>query len=323
MRTRQIKITLLISVALCAAVVLPLSARGSYQKKTDYSHFTHKTHSGAVKIPGSQETQELKCDSCHERQVSRAFAVKLVGTTERNNRLQVDFPGHKACVECHITQFTLRPLQTCAICHSQEQGLTSRPPQRDFPARHDYNAYFDGKQHTDHVNTHALPDGGKLNCGYCHKPTSKQVALTIPSHAECYVCHAPASSDAKANLKAGCGTCHTQVVDSVEPFSKKYTSRAYGASFTHRTHVAYADGKCDACHTIEGRYNQPLPAPSRIRVKEHLSPGERSGRGCFSCHNGGTRYGRLVFSGEDAGACVKCHKIQDKKGRPLVLATEG
>jgi hypothetical protein len=168
-----------------------------------------------------------------------------------------------------------------------------------------------------------LPDGGKLDCGYCHKPTSKQAALTIPSHQECYLCHAPGSRDAKASLKAGCGTCHTQVVNSVEPFSKKYTSRAYGASFTHRTHVAYASGKCYGCHTIEGRYNQALPVPSKIRVKEHLSPGERSGRGCFSCHDGGTRYGRTVFSGEDAGACVKCHKIQDKKGSPLVLATEG
>jgi hypothetical protein len=31
----------------------------------------------------------------------------------------------------------------------------------------------------------------------------------------------------------------------------------------------------------------------------------------------------VVFSGEDAGACVKCHKTQDKQGRPLVLPTEG
>ncbi|MGH9802724.1 MAG: hypothetical protein ACRD82_20345, partial [Blastocatellia bacterium] len=153
MRTRQIKIILLTSIisgALCATVMLPLSARGSYQKKpekTDYSRFTHKTHSGNVSIPGSQETQELKCDSCHERQAARASVAKALGTTERNQHLQVSFPKHNACVECHITQFTAR--QTCAICHSQE--LSARPPQRDFPVRRDYNAYFDGRQHADHV----------------------------------------------------------------------------------------------------------------------------------------------------------------------------
>src|SRR5438552_3215667 len=170
-QTQKIKITLLISVTLCAAVMLPLSARGSNQKKTDYNHFTHKTHSGLVKIPGSQETQELKCDSCHERQVSRAPTDKPVATTERNKQLQVSFPGHQACVECHITQFTKR--QTCAICHNQERGLIALPPQRDFPVRNDYNAFFDGQQHADHVNKYALPDGRKLDCSYCHKPTSK------------------------------------------------------------------------------------------------------------------------------------------------------
>ena len=86
-QTQKIKITLLISVTLCAAVMLPLSARGSNQKKTDYNHFTHKTHSGLVKIPGSQETQELKCNSCHERQVSRAPTDKPVATTERNTAI--------------------------------------------------------------------------------------------------------------------------------------------------------------------------------------------------------------------------------------------
>ena len=320
MRTRNIKITLLISVAFCAAVVLPLPARGSYQGRADYSRFTHKTHSGAVKIPGSEETQELKCDSCHERQVSRAASA--VTTTERNDRLQLNFPGHNACVECHITQFTMR--QTCAICHNRDQGLPAFPPQRDFPARRDYNAYFDGKQHVDHVNKYALPNGGKLDCGYCHKPTPKQAARTIASHSECYVCHAPGSGDAKASLKTDCGVCHRLPAKpkEIEPFSAKYKSRAYGASFTHQTHITYAgDKKCDACHTIEGAYNQPLPAPSKIRVKEHLSPGERSGRGCFSCHDGGTHYGRAVFSGE--GSCAKCHKTQDKNGRPLVLATDG
>jgi hypothetical protein len=319
---------LLLTAALGTAVSLPLLARGSAQVKPDYSRFTHKTHVGIVKLPGSQETRELKCAACHERLTSRQ---PVLATNEHNQRLQLNFPGHKACVECHITQFTKRPLQTCVICHSvgqdQSQGMTTRPPQRDFPARRDFNAYFDGKQHLDHVNKYKFADGRKLACEVCHKPTAKQMALTIPSHAECYVCHAPGSNDAKARLKADCSVCHTkmasQMAERVEPFSAKYTSRAYGALFSHRTHVAYGGGSCAACHTLEGKYNQPLAAPSRIRVKEHLSPGERSGRGCFSCHDGGTHYGRAVFSGEDAGACIKCHKTQAKNGTPLVRPTQG
>ena len=320
MQTRKIKLMLLLTAALGAAVSLPLWTSSNAQEKVDYSRFTHKTHTGAVKLPGSQETRELKCDACHERIVSRQ---PLLAANEHNQRLQVNFPGHKACVECHITQFTKRPLQTCAICHNQSQGMTARPPQRDFPARRDYNAYFDGKQHVDHVNKYALADGKKLECTSCHKPTAKQAALTIPAHAECYVCHAPNSSDAKAKLKADCSVCHTQMTERAEPFSQLYTSRAFGAFFAHRTHVTYAGGSCAICHTLEGKYNQPLAAPSKIRVKEHLSPGERSGRGCFSCHDGGTHYGRAAFSGEDAGACIKCHKTQDKNGRPLVRPTDG
>jgi len=329
MRTRQIKITLLISIisgAFCTAVILPLSARGSYQKKTDYSRFTHKTHSGKVKIPGSQETQEpqeLKCDSCHQRQASRSPEAMSVATTQHNRRLQVNFPGHNACVECHITQFTMR--QTCAICHNQEQGLVSLPPLRNFPARYDYNAYFDGKQHADHVNKYALPDGGKLDCGYCHKPTVKQAARTIPSHPECYVCHTPESGDAKASLKVGCGICHksSAKTEEIKPFFEKLTSKAYGASFTHQTHITYAGGKCDECHTIEGGYNQPLPVPSKIQVTGHRSRAERSGRGCFSCHDDRMHGGRRVFGDNDFSACKKCHKTQDKNGNYVAPRKEG
>ncbi len=321
MPTQKIKTGLLISVILGATMMASPDTGNSYQVKPDYDHFAHQTHVGTVKIPGSLETRDLKCDSCHEQRVLRSTAIRLVATTERNQRLQVDFPGHRACVECHIAQIVKR--QTCSICHSLKEGLTSSPRLRDFPARQDYNSYFDGKQHADHVNQYGLSDGRKLDCVYCHKPTSKQAALAVPSHPECYVCHAPGSSDAKASLKAGCFVCHTQMVNRAEPFLRRYASRAYGASFSHRTHVAYAGQKCDTCHTIEGRYSQPLPAPRKLRVKEHLSPGERSGRGCFSCHDGATHYGRAVFSGEDASSCVKCHKMQDKNGRPMVRLTEG
>ena len=328
---QRIKITfVLLSVALSAAVVLSLPPRGAGQEKTkvDYNHFTHKTHTGKVKVSAGGQTRELKCDSCHERQPTRDFlpmaaatTKPIVATTERNKNLQLKFPGHQACVDCHVIQFTSRPLQTCTICHNQDQGLSANPPQRDFPARKDYNAYFDRKQHADHVNKYALADGQKLDCGYCHKATAKQVAFTIPSHPTCYVCHAPESSDSKASLKSDCGVCHKVVASAEPPFSDKYQSRAYGAAFSHQTHVKYAGESCNYCHTIDGDYNQP--APSKLQVKEHLTLAQRSGRGCFSCHDGGTHFGRQAFSGEDTNTCAKCHKTKDKNGRFVVFKTEG
>jgi hypothetical protein len=287
----------------------------------NYERFTHQTHQGMVKVPNTNFARELKCDTCHERPGPREIANGIVATTERNKQLSLKFPGHKACVECHVVEFTSRPPQTCTICHNTEQGLTARPPQRDFPPRYDFNAFFDAKQHELHV-TYLLPNNGqRLDCAFCHQPTAKPSFLTIASHPECYACHSPQSGDQKGSQKSGCVVCHTEPAPNLQPFSAKYVSRAYGANFTHKAHVGYVNGRCDACHTISGGYNQP--APTSLRIKQHLSPGERSGRGCFSCHDGGVHYGRKVFSGEPGteggGSCNKCHTRDDFK----VIPTSG
>jgi hypothetical protein len=332
------KIALLLSfLTLCALQLSYFPAQGQQKSKNqappttptpqapiDYERFTHKSHLGTVNVPGTNHARVLKCDSCHER---RDVANGLVPTTERNIQLSLKFPGHKACVECHVTQFTARPQQTCTICHEtkkgentagQTVGLSARPPQRNFPQRYDFNAFFDAKQHELHV-TYNLPDSGqKLNCNFCHKQEARPAMLTIASHPECYVCHSPTSAEQKAKQKTDCKVCHTEVAMGVQPFSAKYVSRAYGAQFTHKEHVAYMSGKCDMCHTISGGYNQPTP--TSLKVKQHISPAERSGRGCFSCHDGGMHYGRKVFSGEPGteggGSCNRCHIRDDFKVLP-------
>ena len=308
MAPRRIKI----GIILIGLWLSNFSVQGQQQTPINYEKFTHKSHGGMVKVPGTNQTRELKCESCHD---PREAVTGLVATTDRNRQLRLKFPSHKACVECHIAQFTGKPLQTCTICHQQDQAPKPRPPQRDFPPRYDFNAFFDAKQHELHV-TYDLPGmGRKTDCTFCHQPDTKPAALRIASHPECFVCHAPNSQDAKAKLKADCQVCHTATVDQAQPFSAKLVSRAYGAMFTHQSHVKYVDGKCDACHTISGGYNQP--APASLKVKQHLSPAERGGRGCFSCHDGGVHYGRKVFSGEPGseggGSCNKCHTRQDFK----------
>jgi hypothetical protein len=281
---------------------LPSGAQPA-KRPVDYNRFTHQTHQGLVKVPNTNFARELKCDSCHERPGAREIAAGIVGTTNRNLKLSLKFPGHKACVECHVVQFTSKPQQTCAVCHNTEQGLNARPPQRDFPQRYDFNAVFDARQHENHI-TYKLSDGKLVGCAFCHKPTEKALAVTIGSHPECYACHTPGSFDSKANAKTGCVVCHTQMVTPrPDPFSAKLESRAYGAKFSHAEHVKYMD--CTACHSIQAGYNQS--SPSSPKVKEHNTAAQTGGRGCFSCHDGKQHYGRAVFSGDDSQSCKRCH----------------
>ncbi|MEP7271388.1 MAG: cytochrome c3 family protein [Acidobacteriota bacterium] len=290
---------------LALGVAFALGVPGQTPAPKDYSKFTHQSHLGSVKIPGTANTRQLKCDSCHDRSEARSTIVQ---NTFRNHKLGLSFPGHRACVQCHVAQFTAQPLATCNICHSSEKGLTTRPPQRDFPARYDYNVFFDTKQHEAHVG-YKYADGKRLDCAACHEATQKKLARLIPSHPECYVCHTPSSHDEKARARSGCIVCHTQPVARVE--ARDYRSLAYGARFSHDTHVGYVSGDCSACHTITGGYNRPSGRPGTIRVKQHSTERERTGKGCFSCHDGGSHYGRTIFSGDygpaGQGSCTKCH----------------
>ena len=325
MKTDRLKLALVLLCLAGCCLLLPRSAAQSRKSAApppapaptpiNYERFTHQSHTGQVRVPNTSQLRELKCDSCHERTET---AKAIVPTTDRNQQLRLKFPGHKACVECHVVQFTARPQLTCTICHETKQGLTARPPQRDFPQRYDFNALFDAKQHELHAG-YQYTNGRKLDCAACHQQTGRPSSLTIASHPECYACHAPTSGDAKAAPKSGCIVCHTTMTTAgVQPFSAKLVSRAYGALFTHKTHVDYVRGDCYACHTINGGYNQQTP--TALRIKQHLSPSERSGRGCFSCHDGGVHYGRTVFSGEPGsdggGSCNKCHNRNDYKVFP-------
>ncbi len=340
MRIEKIKIILVLICFSFCVMSLPQSSAQTRKKPApaaapatpqgpkppiNYEQFTHKTHTGMVAIPNTSQSRELKCESCHERTAD--IANGIVGTTDRNKRLSLKFPGHKACADCHVVQFTSKPQLTCTICHDTRGGLNARPPQRDFAKRYDFNALFDGKQHELH-DKYLFPKSGmagqmagkKLECNFCHQQTGKPSFLTIASHPECYICHSPNSGDEKAAKKSDCMACHTiQTPGAVlPPFSDKYISRAYGALFTHKAHVGYVGGNCRECHTVEGGYNRP--APTLLRVKQHLTPNEKSGRGCFSCHDGKTHYGRVVFSGEPGdngdGSCNRCHTRNDYRVLP-------
>lgn len=315
----KIKIGLLI-VVFPLAVFYGLSARA----EVNYEKFTHKTHVGFVQVPGTNAKKELKCASCHKRPSNDEMKNGVVETTLRNLKFSLRFPNHSACIECHVNQFVSKPQKTCTICHDTKGGLVKRPPERDFPKRYDFNALFDLKQHQLHSGKYKLPGSSKnVDCNFCHKQNARPTILELPSHTECFTCHSPLSGDQKASKKSDCRFCHTERTEDASklaPFAAKYLSRAYGAKFTHKSHVAYMGNRCDMCHSINNT-NGNQTAPSTMRIKEHpITPAEKTAGGCFNCHDGGIHYGKKVFGGEPGaeggGSCTKCHTNKDFKILP-------
>src|SRR5262245_37211049 len=141
----RIKIALVVCCIVSGAFLLstfsvqgqqkPAAPQEPRKEPINYESFKHEDHLGTINVPGTNHSRVLTCESCHERPSSAELDKVIVGTTERNKKFTLKFPGHKACVECHVTQFTATPQQTCTICHQSEAGLSNglpvRPPQRD------------------------------------------------------------------------------------------------------------------------------------------------------------------------------------------------
>jgi hypothetical protein len=75
---------------------------------------------------------------------------------------------------------------------------------------------------------------------------------------------------------------------------------------------------CEACHSIQGGYNQY--SPSSPSVKQHNTSAQAGGRGGFTCHDGKQHYERAVFSGDGAQFCGRRHNM---KGAIKVIRVRG
>src|ERR1043166_6407102 len=166
---------------LIAVVVMSFGYSRSQTSDQDYSRFLHTSsrHAG------------LTCTSCHHR---------------TDNSVRPNFPGHKDCTSCHLTQFTTPNIPMCSICHESVNG--SDPPRKGFPDRfrENFNVSFD---HAQHLTGNAKPKNG---CVACHSsPLRRGAALSIPTglnaHAGCYTCHTP-DSQANGRDLGSCGVCH-------------------------------------------------------------------------------------------------------------------
>jgi c(7)-type cytochrome triheme protein len=226
----------------------------------------------------SAKHSQIKCDDCHAR---KADALKPV------------LPGHRACISCHVKEFTSTGFGICNNCHDGIKAV--RPAVLSFPPRQAFGLVFKRGSVDGHI-THATLVGGerRSDCTGCHAVAGARA--TFPGHKQCYACHkAPEQFHAGEKVIDGsCDLCHSTAGNRT-PFSAA-GGAAYRFKFSHQEHVRQV-GDCTDCHKVLGGA-QPVSQP---RLSEHRGAGFAVG--CGSCHNG-----RRAFSGEiEANACNRCH----------------
>jgi c(7)-type cytochrome triheme protein len=220
----------------------------------------------------------IACDSCHRR-------------TDNSPRPRL--PGHKSCFECHQTEVMTSSSPFCTGCHTDLSGRN--PPLKDFPSIRSFNARFD---HASHAQGAARPEQG---CASCHQPMRRGVAFSIlagaGAHENCYRCHTPGAQSSGRDISS-CATCHAQ-----GRLARTGTgSRAYSVSFSHATHSARQNLRCDSCHTVRAGAGQGRQVASP-QPTQHFGSGRA--QSCMTCHDN-----RRAFGGDDFADCKRCHKGQ-------------
>jgi c(7)-type cytochrome triheme protein len=261
------------AIVLFSCPLSAVTASGSFTNATradeDYSKFSHSSDNHARQA----------CSACHQR---------------KDNSATHRFPGHKACLGCHSTQFLEPRVPMCNICHSNLSG--SDPPLRAFPSKfkESFNAKFD---HAQHDRGDARPSTG---CASCHSASLRRgAAMTIPigitAHNNCYQCHTPDNTSSWRDI-GSCATCHA-----VAPFRRtSTTAAAFSVSFSHAEHGPKQRLNCADCHSLK----EGLPQTKQVsspRAAQHFPPA--SGLSCATCHNN-----KKAFGEKNYDDCTRCHK---------------
>lgn len=225
----------------------------------DFSRFSHT----------SSAHGRLRCSACHRREDNASKAIWL---------------GHRPCSSCHSQKFAGLKDQICTVCHATPEPTS--PDTRSFAGLKSFNARFD---HARHPN---------VACATCHKPSSRGVALSIPSgpgaHTTCFQCHSPGASAEGRDLSS-CDVCHT----AGRHVRATILAKAYKLNFSHSEHVARAKLNCNECHRARSglpssQMTMPLPAM-------HRASGQS--QSCAGCHND-----KRAFGGDDFSDCKRCHQ---------------
>jgi len=217
------------------------------------------------------------CDSCHVR----------------SEDPHPHLPGHKACIECHATDFTTPQSPLCADCHTNVDS--NNPPLKAFPGLTDFGMRFD---HAKHMTGSAKPERG---CVSCHQTIRRGAALNIPggftAHQGCYQCHSP-TAQAGGRSIATCSLCHA-----LGSYSRPGVgAKDYTVGFNHATHGARQGLSCEECHQVRAGAPQTRQVASP-QPTQHFGSGR--GQSCMTCHNG-----KRTFGGDNFSDCKKCHTGQ-------------
>lgn len=221
-------------------------------------------------------TKTEDCSACHKRADNAAKPV---------------FPGHAACNECHLRDFSEKTSQICVVCH--KMPLDTQNARIEFPARLSEFG-LKGFSHRDHANPEKMkgqidaaqmPDGAP-NCAACHRFDARVVEASFPKHPECYSCHVH-----QPDQKLGdCRACHAKKAEAV-PYSASLGTAFSLYNFRHGPHLKKA--ACDKCHqTTEVPAGQPRSDVLRISTAR----GQRHHSDCWNCH-----------VREREPVCSKCH----------------
>ena len=263
---------LLLAIASAGLAPASVSTAGATPEATAAQGGTKFSHA-------SPQHASRDCASCHER---------------ADNSSRPRLPGHKACTDCHLQEFTSPAGPLCANCHTSVES--SSPPLKAFPGLLSFNMRFD---HARHTEGGARPERG---CSSCHLPARRGVALTIPAgasaHDNCYRCHTPNARGASGRDISSCSTCHAQGA-----YRRTSTgARAYSVGFSHADHGARQNLRCDSCHRVLAGAGQGRQVTSP-RPAQHF--GSARAQSCMTCHDN-----RRAFGGDDFADCKRCHKGQ-------------
>ncbi len=248
--------------------------------QVDYSKFKHSSHAGAVKtLKGA--TQQLDCAYCHTVNKGNPN-VTLYPNTKPGSTAT-----HSACLDCHamtgrqaaVTGFFPK---ACLICHedvvtkSEQMTNNLRPFPNPAVIESQFGTLYSHKSHTDYLEN-SDKFQSKFECAACHNHKEEEAEGTIrfkagvkeslPSHPECFVCHADEKEVSKKSktFATNCAGCHTEL-------------KSQGKGSTPALHWFVRQ-------IVDPERNTHLPKPKPpFSHKDHEDFVSKGTKGCLQCH---------------------------------------
>ena len=251
---------------------------GPTRPRTDYSHFSHRTH---------VDKEKPACDGCHKFPTANWESVR---TEDAAFPDVAEFPEHETCIDCHRQQFFARERPAPAICSNCHVKVTPRDTSRFlFPSLGDvsskqpkrsiateFEINFPRDKHDEDVR---ITPNSHTTCFSCH---NVEAGLT-PAPSDCHVCHRLAAPPASRSSRHHAAGRRVNVVQQ----QMNVRDDADYSKFQHAS-AYHARLPCLLCHRREGNATRPAMPGG----KDHLP--------CAGCH-------AKQFADQSNAICTNCH----------------